>query len=160
MVMYKTNSKGQRKSTKKRATAGMYTDFYYAYDLIDLMMKKFGDDLLPVVDEGYKAAMKVPIRQMKEWFEYVHHRTGKTIGSFDEGRTVWATRGEKLSYLYGFHKTKGGLTVIFFEYGTPRIKPEFVMYYAIHNHMGVMETIFGDTLKEILENAKKEAAPK
>ena len=160
MAMYVTDSKGKRKSTKRRVTAGAYTDFTYAYYFIEKAAEAFGDDLVPVMDEAYKRAMKVPLAQMREWFEYIHHRTGRTIGSFDEGRTVWAKRGEKLSYLYGFHKTKGGLTVIFFEYGTPRIKPEFVMYYAIHNHMGAMEMIFGDTLKEVLERAKKEAAPR
>ncbi len=160
MAVYTVNSKGQRKTTKKRVTAGIVTDWTFAYGLIERLSEMLEDDLFNAIDAGYKRGLKVPLGTIREWFEYIHHRTGRTAESFYEGRTVRLGRGsgERISYIYGFHKTKGGLTVIFFEYGTPRIKPEFVMYYSMRNNAPLLRDVMEEELVKAVEKKRREAA--
>jgi len=105
------------------------------------------DELLPVLTDAYEETMTVPVSIIKMWFTDVHHRNhpGRhVIDSWTEKVTY--RKGRTVSYIYGFDKQKGGLPVIFFEYGTPRIKPEFVLYYAFHDTEFLVVNRFEDAL--------------
>lgn len=135
---------------KKKRSVAYAVSFEPAEDMIESFIKLTEDDITKVMDRAYSKGMKTPIRTIKEWFEYVHHKTGVTFGAWHEPETKRS--GNWIFYQYGYDKKKGGLTALFFEYGTPRIKPEFVMYYSVRNNL----TLFEDVAAEEVYKAFKE----
>lgn len=145
------------KRTKKRRTA-FYVDMEPANMLVDGIDKLCNEDIVEIADRAYKAGMKIPMEQMKEWFEYIHRRTGRTVEAWHDGETRPLSK-DYIIFQYGYDRRKS-FTPIFFEYGTPRIKPEFVMYFAVKNHLGLLEEIFAETMSAEVQKKVKEAAPK
>lgn len=137
-------------SSRKQRKVIYSSSFEPAEDMIDSFIKLTEDDITKVMDRAYTKGMKIPIQTITEWFEYVHHKTGATFESWHD--PVTKRRGTWIEYIYGYDKKNGGLNVIFFEYGTPRIKPEFVMYYSIKNN----ESLFLDVAEEEVYKAFKE----
>ena len=119
-------------------------------EMVDRIEKVFGDAKEPLA-RAYKKGMENPEMIIKEWFDVLHCRTGRTFRSYYDGRLVWQKDGYAV-YRYGFDRQKGGLTAVFFEYGTPRIKPEFVMYYAVHDYIDVIES---ELMGELMSIARK-----
>ena len=132
----------KKKAKKGRSTMGAYLSIYGIPDMVEKMDRVFGDVQEPL-SRAYKAGMKVPEGIMLDWFARTgkslkpHRRSGRTADSFYDGRLVWNKDGTAV-YVYGFKKDEGGLTALFFEYGTPKIKPQFVMYYAVHDNLDVI----------------------
>lgn len=145
---------------KRKASKGSSKTYLSTYGFPDMMAKLdrvFGEVQAPLT-KAYKAGMEEPERVIQEWFArtdknlHPHRATGRTIGSYLEGSLVWKKDGTA-EYRYGFDKQKGGLTAVFFEYGTPKIKPQFVMYYAVK---GAMPEIEDRILAELERLARKE----
>lgn len=119
-----------------RSTTSAYLSVYGIPEMVERMERVLGDVQEPLA-RAYKAGMSFPESIMEDWMGAVHKRTGRTIKSFHRGRLVWRKDGTAV-YEYGFKKDEGGLAALFLEYGTPRIKPEFVMYYAVNDHLDVI----------------------
>lgn len=132
----------KKKAKKSRSAMGAYLSIYGIPDKIEAMDRVLGDVQGPL-SRAYKAGMKVPEGIMLDWFARTdkslkpHRKTGRTAGSFYSGELVWKKDGTAV-YEYGFKKDEGGLAALFFEYGTPKIKPQFVMYYAVHGNLDVI----------------------
>ena len=125
--------------------------------------KIFGKDTVKVYDEAFDKAMALPERIMKDWFENVHYRTGRTKRAYVPGKTVSAWDKDVEGYMYfreyGYAKNKSCVPV-FFEYGSPRsppyhIQPEFVIYYAVADFK---DTIHQDIRKVIVDKLKEYGA--
>ena len=138
-----------KKKAGSRQGAGAYLSMYGVPDMLDRIEKALGDPK-KALDRAYKRGMDQPETVMEDWFEYLHKRTGRTRGSFHRGQLVWTNDGYAM-YKYGFEKKKGGLNAIFYEYGTPRIKPEFVMYYAVHGALDVIESEITAELQQMID---------
>lgn len=138
-----------KKSTKKRGTMGVYLDMYGVSDMVNKMDRALGGVEEPLA-RAYKAGMAYPESVMEDWMAVQHRRTGRTASSFRDGRLVWQKDGTGV-YEYGFKKDEGGLPALFLEYGTPRIKPEFVMWYAIHDNLDVIAMRLENELKLIMK---------
>lgn len=124
------------KKSKGRSAMGAYLSIYGIPDMVEKMDRVLGDVQEPLA-RAYKAGMAFPESIMEDWMAVQHRRTGRTASSFRDGRLVWKNDGTGV-YEYGFKKDEGGLPALFLEYGTPRIKPEFVMWYAIHDNLDVI----------------------
>jgi len=129
---------------KRRRQVAFSFDFSPAIEMVDGLAKMTDREIETAMGKAYDRAMKIPLQTMQEWFEYVHHRSGRTIGAWHDGETKRV--GDIILYQYGYDKRKGGLNAIFFEYGTPRIRPEFVMYYSMKNHYDLAMDIIEETL--------------
>ena len=123
----------KKRSTKR--TSRTYLSTAGFPEMLARLDRVFGEVQTPL-SKAYKAGMAKPEATIKDWFGradrslHPHRVTGRTVGSYLEGSLVWKKDGTA-EYRYGFDKKDGGLTAIFFEYGTPRIRPQFVMYYAV-----------------------------
>jgi hypothetical protein len=130
------------KKTKKRSMKGLYLSIYGIPDMVEKMERVLGDVQEPLA-RAYKAGMAKPEAIMLDWFDrtdrslHPHRKTGRTAESFYSGKLVWQKDGTGV-YEYGFKKDEGGLAALFFEYGTPKIKPQFVMYYAVNDNLDVI----------------------
>lgn len=136
-----------KRSTKR--TSRTYLSVYGVPDMVDRIERALGDPK-EALDRAYRKGMAFPEAIMEDWFESVHHRTGRTRESFVRGKLVW-TKAGYAEYRYGFDRKEGGLTALFFEYGTPRIKPEFVMWYAVRANEDVIERELEAEMRRILE---------
>lgn len=140
---------------KKRSVTRTYLTIYGIPEMVERIEKSLGDPK-PALERAYKAGMKEPEQILKAWFSnpnpavHPHKVTGRTAGSYREGRLVW-TKGGYGEYLYGFEKSKGGLPALYFEYGTPRIKPQFVMWYAVRDAKEDIEQKIYDEMVQILK---------
>ena len=139
------------KKSKKPTKSGSrtYLSVYGIPEMVDRIEKALGDPK-EALDRAYRRGMDQPETVMEDWFEYIHHRTGRTRRSYVRGKLVW-TKGGYAEYRYGFDKKEGGLPAVFFEYGTPRIKPEFVMWYAVKGAVDVIESEMTAEMRRILE---------
>lgn len=147
--MAKSTYKSKVARRKQRSTA-FAESFNPTEEMLDSFIKMADDDIAAVMDRAYSKGLKIPMETMQEWFKYIHHRTGDTFKAWHEPETKRI--GNWIEYIYGYDKKKGGLNALFFEYGTPRIKPEFVMYYSIKNHLD----LFVDIAEEEVYKAFKE----
>ena len=152
-----------KKTTSNRATASMWFDFAAGELAVRDVEAAFGKDTAKVYDQAFDKAMALPERIMKDWFENVHYRTGRTKRAYIPGKTIaaWDKDVEGFMYFrsYGYEKGKSCVPV-FFEYGTPRsppyhIEPEFVIYYAVADFR---DTIHQDIRKVIVDKLKEYGA--
>ena len=134
---------------KSKRDTRTYLSVYGIPEMVDRIEKALGDPR-EALDAAYRRGMDQPETVMEDWFDYIHRRTGRTRGSYTRGRLVW-TKDEYAVYQYGFDRKSGGLTAVFFEYGTPRIKPEFVMWYAVKDNLDVIEQEIYAELRKRLE---------
>lgn len=133
---------------KSKKASRTYLSVYGVPEMLDRIERALGDPK-EALDRAYRKGMDQPETVMEDWFEYIHHRTGRTRASFQRGKLKWTKDGYAV-YEYGFVKKEGGLTAVFFEYGTPRIKPEFVMWYAVKEATDVIESEIEAELRKIL----------
>lgn len=98
-------------------------------------------------------------------FMMQHIRTGDTFKQFNTGELIWES-DSMMRMKFGFEigSKNEGLPALFLEYGTPKIRPNFFMYYAVKNNqnrvMKIMDRmasrIINDSLRESAGNSMKE----
>jgi len=152
---YKASSSKKSYSSKryKKKTVGIYTDFRAVGDLLQRAENALDSEVLPAMAEAYDRAMTIPKQEIRDWFLITHHRdhAGRHVSdSWIEGKVSYS-KGKAMIYIFGYDRNKGGLTVIFFEYGTPKIDPEFKMYYAMKNNELDVSNAFVAALADILK---------
>lgn len=103
---------------------------------VDAACQKAVDRSLKIVGEDMKSAMSK------------HVDTGDTMRSYEQ--VPASVEGGKITAEVGFSIKKGGLPAIFFDVGTPKIKPMFYRYYAVNNNSKQLAQIQKETLEEIL----------
>lgn len=138
-----------KRKSAKRSSSRTYLSVYGIPEMVDRIEKALGDPK-PALDRAYRKGMDQPETVIEDWFDYVHRRTGRTRESYVRGKLVW-TKGGYAEYRYGYPKSKGGLNALFYEYGTPKIKPEFVMWYAVHGAVDVIESELESEMHRILQ---------
>lgn len=107
---------------------------------VDEACKKAVDRSLKIVGEDMKNAMSK------------HVFTGDTMQSYEQVPT--SVENGTIKAEVGFNVKKGGLPAIFFDVGTPKIKPMFYRYYAVNNNSKKLAQIQRETLEEILGGLK------
>lgn len=124
--------KSKSKSKAKRSSSSMHIDWNGLADPVAKIQQFCGDDISGVYDRAYERAMALPETVLKFWFQDLHHDTGETAKAYTPGRTrVRKDEFGNREYfrVFGYSKAKS-MVPLFFEYGTPRIAGEFVIYYA------------------------------
>ena len=129
------------KGTRKRKVGKATISIWGIAETVERLSKTFTDEELHgAFSEAYEEALDWSMSEVYTWADITHRRSGHMAESFYKGRLVWKSNVDAY-YLWGFNKLKqGGLSALFLEYGTPRINPEFKMYYSIKNREIEIET--------------------
>ena len=135
-LTYGKGGKGTRKRKVGKATISMWG----IAETVERLSKTFTDsEMHKAFDLAYEEALDWSMSEVYTWADITHRRSGHMAESFYKGRLVWKSNTDAY-YLWGFNKLKqGGLSALFLEYGTPRINPEFKMYYSIKNRDAEIE---------------------
>ena len=136
---------------KRRGTARITRslDFNPAYELVKELDKLTDTEIVSIADRAWSESMEIPLQVMKDWFQYIHHRTGQTASAWVKPKTR-RVNDHVIEYQYGYDAHASPVP-IFFEYGTPRIKGEFVMHYQVHNHLPVIQEALEEELWKAVE---------
>lgn len=128
---------------------GVSLDFYGFEELLQKIIDA-GGSLEDSLAKSLKASAK-PIEKDLTGFMSKHILTGDTMRSFQNVHDVDRNRGF-ISYKLGFDIKKGGLPALFFDLGTPKMKPTFFVYYAFRNNTDRVKREQENALHEILED--------
>ena len=141
----------------KGLSTGIAVDFSQAISVLENLQKLSDERIARVIGKGFDRGMVGPIRTQREWFDYIHHKTGFTARAFKVKGTV--VDKNIVRYDFGFDPkwtgTSTGPVALFFEYGTPRIRPEFVMYYSVKNNLPLLVDIVREEVEKAIEEASK-----
>ena len=128
---------------------GVTLDFYGFEELLQKIIDA-GGDLEDSLARSLEASAK-PIANDLTGFMRKHYRTGETLRSFEDIHDIDRNRGF-ISYKLGFDIKKGGLPALFFDLGTPTMRPTFFVYYAFKNNADRVKREQENALLEILED--------
>ena len=136
---------------KRSGTARIYRslDFAPAYDLVKELDKLTDTEIVSIADRAWTEGMEIPLQYIKDWFAVIHRRTGQTAGAWVKPKTR-RVNDHVIEYQYGYDAFVSPVP-IFFEYGTPRIKAEFVMHYQVTNHLPVIQDKLSEELWKAVE---------
>lgn len=146
--------KRSRKKGNFSHHGGVTLDFYGFEELLQKIIDA-GGDLEDSLAKSLEASAK-PIANDLTGFMREHHRTGKTLRSFEDVHSIDRARGF-IFYKLGFNKDKDGLPALYLDVGTktelgaPRIEPTFFVYYAFKNNADRVKREQENALLEILE---------
>lgn len=139
----------KKKKGKFSHNGGVSLDFYGFQELLE-KITKVGGNLEDALSKSLQASAK-PIENDLREFMNKHHKTGDTIGSFENIHSVDRVGGY-VYYKLGFNKDNGGLPALYLDVGTPTIKPSFFVYYAFTNNADRVKQEQEQALLKILED--------
>lgn len=123
-------------------------DFYGFSELLQ-KIDDAGGNVTDALSKSLVASSKPIERDLGE-FMVKHHRTGRTISSFENLLNV-DRMGLFIDYKLGFNKDKHGLPALFLDIGTPTQNPHYFIYYAFNNNVDRVKAEQEKALREILE---------
>ena len=143
-------------TTKRRAVEYDFTAFEEYIPKIQALGVS-DKEIVAAYDKAYKYGFQYARETVRDWFDkpstgrFAHRRTGTTASALVDGKTT--VRGGLIVHTYGYDVDRaGGRNAIYFEYGTPRIPPEFVIYYSIKDNADYAYDRMVDSLVEFLKS--------
>ena len=99
---------------------------------------------------AYESATKETRQEMLDWFAVTHRRDHDGEHVADAWMDGKASYGKStMKYVFGYDSRKT-LVPIFLEYGTPRIKPEFMMQRLARQNEPQIARAFENVLEDLL----------
>lgn len=147
----KSKAKAKAKGPASRASFGVWVDPNGLFAQVEIIEKFCGGDISKVYDRAYEKAMAIPETVLKSWFQDLHHDTGETARAYTPGKTKTykGEFGTEYFRVFGYSKNKSPVP-LFFEYGTPRIPAEFVIYYAARDFKDEINRDMREALRDEL----------
>lgn len=121
---------------------------FYGFDELVKKLDRTEKEIKKAVETALIRSAKYPKKDMVDFIKK-HHLTGLTEESFEDVQVYW--EGTKCKGDMGFNIDKGGIAALMLDIGTPKIKPNFFIYYAINNNRKKIIDEQNKALEEILE---------
>lgn len=152
---------GKKRSAFKEANnLGEVTEIITSYlaMYIKQIEEMFGDIEEPI-RRAYASATQ-PMAEDMQNFMSKHHRSGRTISSFNPGSMVVENNGTLYRFKLGFDMKKGGFPALILEYGdsgSPMRMPNkayFFMHWTKKNHEAKLEANMDKAFRDMLAELK------
>lgn len=136
----------------KKVTGNIKFDFSNIDKAIQNAQTACEKDLMKLLASAYESATKETRQEMLDWFAVTHRRDhdGKHVAdAWMDGKASYGKT--TMTYVFGYDSRKT-LVPIFLEYGTPRIKPEFMMQRLANQNEPQIARAFENVLEDLLRS--------